>query len=842
MTISIKWAGSERYLNLVVGPPGYGPERALFDEGYIDAPTIEAMNAYLVSQGGTAGAAAGATAGATAGAAAAQPFADAAEESAQLSTEQSALAQAAATTSAEQSALAEQAADDAAAQRTLSQGDAALAAAQRALADTAAATATQQRGLAEDAAATAANQRGFAEAAATTSIAERALAEAAAATATTQNEQAQSAAYLADLQRALAQGFAETSDERATDAETARDQAELAAQFWATGGKIYRALGDVPGSIAEGGVVGIFGTGDSSVDLYIKEAGVLNYGASYASPASIAGKLPVDGSLPMSNDLPMGNNSIKELLSILLDLGVIGEDGYFHLFKSITQDGRRLAAFAYSIITSQIDIGSLSQGTNDRNALKVFLNQAKVLIGQTVVGEDQKLRLVDLRNADGDQLDTWAVDIATGRGRAPLLDDYSYTHIAAEVETRLPPSGGVVMGAAVASDQPIDYFGIWNQSDDTGEGAAPAGQQAIMTPLVWPDYGLMLGGPGGLRGPMDDTINRALITDFVPAKDERYPRADLVLGQVPAFGMLTMADRLNVQSGTPRYSVARACGRGGLRLDQLLRGSTYYTNALNDFEKAKLNAAEKYNQMLRFFAFLGQGVADRQIGTSEAAWMTTAATLLSQIRENFTGLHPDAPIIRMTLDQIAPRTDVTQSWDIATAQYKLMRDNADFILSGPSYFMTMSDPVHLDPVSRWLRGEYRKRASHFGSLPGGSFKPSRPTNIVRTGNKITLKITTPFGHSIVRDTSGGVIANDGFLYSGANITSSVITDAAQGLMELTLDAAAPGELSGGLNFIGRGSTLPGAWMTIRDTDPTPSTLFPDKLLHNWLVQFKETVA
>jgi hypothetical protein len=71
MTIYIRFAGEPVFGNqaiaAIIGPRGYGAAQQLYDENIIDAPTVEAMNAYLVEQG------------AIAGAAAAEPFAQAAE-------------------------------------------------------------------------------------------------------------------------------------------------------------------------------------------------------------------------------------------------------------------------------------------------------------------------------------------------------------------------------------------------------------------------------------------------------------------------------------------------------------------------------------------------------------------------------------------------------------------------------------------------------------------------------------------------------------------------------------------------------------------------------------------
>lgn len=561
----------------------------------------------------------------------------------------------------------------------------------------------------------------------------------------------------------------------------------------------------------------------------------------------LAAKLPRDGSAGMLNNLRLGNNSLVELFQIVLGNLAVGEDGYLEFFTAMTPLGEQLQALALSIITGETRVGRFDQDTLDRASQRLFANQSGMDVGKPTVGEDRRLRILDLRNADGDQLETYYVDTADGRHGFPPCDEPTYEHIAEGVAPYLPPSGGVVIGDAIAAAQPIDYFAIWNQSDDTGEGAAPAGQQAIMPPLVWPRYGMMLNGPGGLRGPMDDVINRNLITDFVPAYDERYARDDLVLGQVPAFGMLTMADRLNIQSGTPRYTVARACGRGGLRIDQMMRGSVYYTNALADFQKAQDIAVNRYGRLLRLFVFLGQGVADRQAGTTKEVYKTRVLTLLAQIREDFTGLHPDAPTIRITLDQIAPRTDVTQSWEIAQAQYELMRDYPnDVILSQASYQSTMSDNVHLDPIWRRIRGEYRARANFYANIIGSGFKPTRVdetgTPPLRVLDKVTFKILPGRAGPIARDITAGSAPTDGFGWSTANVTASTITDAAQGLIELTLDAPVAGDLIVGENFVGRGPTLPGAWTNIRDSDVTPSALYPDKLLRNWLVQCRIPVA
>ena len=114
------------------------------------------------------------------------------------------------------------------------------------------------------------------------------------------------------------------------------------------------------------------------------------------------------------------------------------------------------------------------------------------------------------------------------------------------------------------------------------------------------------------------------------------------------------------------------------------------------------------------------------------------------------------------------------------------------ILVCPKYFLPHSDSLHLTSAAYVILGEYYAKAYRQVVIQGQTWTPLRPLSISRIGAVVTLQYTGMVGN-LVFDTTTVTQQSDGnygFVYSnsGVTVSSVAITDAAAGVVQVTLTA------------------------------------------------------
>jgi len=246
------------------------------------------------------------------------------------------------------------------------------------------------------------------------------------------------------------------------------------------------------------------------------------------------------------------------------------------------------------------------------------------------------------------------------------------------------------------------------------------------------------------------------------------------------------------------------------------------------------------------------GEADAAAGTTRVDYKSKLSTLRQDLENHFDlAALLSVGTLKMLIDQQAMSAS-TGTWaEIAVAAIELHRAGGGFYCAGPTYHLTTFtgiNDVHLTSVG------YRNYGEKLGLivqklLDGDGWNPCHITATpTRVGTTITVPIHVPVPPLVVDTTLVASVANKGFTYTGANITSVTITDDGTGdnagVITIELDAAAGGTLRAAYNnyttdgFIG---PVSGSRTNIRDSDPAV-TLYDSTPLYNWLCNDQWVVA
>lgn len=170
------------------------------------------------------------------------------------------------------------------------------------------------------------------------------------------------------------------------------------------------------------------------------------------------------------------------------------------------------------------------------------------------------------------------------------------------------------------------------------------------------------------------------------------------------------------------------------------------------------------------------------------------------------------------------------------------------VLVGPKYFLAHSDSLHLTSAAYITLGEYYARAYWKMIVQGTQWHPLRPTTVTRTGAVITVTYGSQgrtgnlvFDTTIVTALADG---NYGFTYlansGGAVISSVVITDAANGVVTITLTSDPSANNGGWLTYAPAGASgggpVTGSRGNLRDSDTTVG--LDGAHLYNWATNWQ----
>ncbi len=378
-------------------------------------------------------------------------------------------------------------------------------------------------------------------------------------------------------------------------------------------------------------------------------------------------------------------------------------------------------------------------------------------------------------------------------------------------------------------------------------GAATDGTDAIITTEASSIHKMF---NGGVRAHYDEPgvnvntyISPERISSFVALQESENPDSN-TFKETYASGIAEWSLRELLLSCT---------GRGAYNAEILSRdnvsGSVHYANTyatvLQGSELAKAAGLEYKLGPVIF----KQGEADGGLSTAKAQWKA----IVIQMRDDFSvdlsrASNSDASGIKFIVDQQAIQVTGKTYGEIAVAAIELHRSEANIVCAGPTYpeEFAASNEVHM--TSNGYRNYGEKLGRVVNTInEGGAWNPCHITGVSRSGTTITVNVHVPTG-PLVEDTALiSSVANSGFAYSGASITSVVISDDGSsdnnGVISITIDSDSSGTLSfayeNGANN-SSGSSI-GPRGNIRDSEPSV-TVNDGKNLYNWLCNDQWSVA
>lgn len=292
-----------------------------------------------------------------------------------------------------------------------------------------------------------------------------------------------------------------------------------------------------------------------------------------------------------------------------------------------------------------------------------------------------------------------------------------------------------------------------------------------------------------------------------------------------------------------------ASGRGAYRAERLSRyalGSIPDQNHFaNTYEAMKsgsiLAAAGNYRYHLGPIVFK-QGEADASNNTSRTAWKAEVKGILDDLIIHAKhAAHIDATGLNMLIDQLAFTTNGQGYEEIAVAAIELHRENSGVLCMGPTYPETFATSTAVHMPSNTYRNYGEKIGLIIEKLLNGeTWNPCHITGVSRSGTALTVNVHVPVPPIAIDTTLVALVADNGFAYSGANITDVSVTDDGtgdnNGVITITLDADAAGTLHyayDNSDINGRTGPLQGARGNIRDSHAAV-TLNDGAPLYNWL--------
>lgn len=398
------------------------------------------------------------------------------------------------------------------------------------------------------------------------------------------------------------------------------------------------------------------------------------------------------------------------------------------------------------------------------------------------------------------------------------------------------------LGGGTAVPTTLDHVVMYGQSLSLGTAAGGTGSVISSASATHKMFSAgvrvhydQIAAAGNVNTPVDPDGAASLT-----ALEEQISSQDATLAETLSSGMGVHLTNPTLFSST---------GRGAYDIALLLRDTpTNYVHFINTYAAmlyGSLRAEELGRQYNPVFAWK-HGEADGNANTTRAAYRSMLLELLGDLRgyAQFAA-HVDASAAPMLTDQIAFRHDTHTYGEIAVAVIDMHRAG-ELICVGPTYDVpfTASNNVHFTSAGYRIQGErWGKVLSSV--LDGSGWDPCHITGVSRSGSTLTVSVHVPVG-DLVKDTTtfaSRSLANDGFNYSGANITGVAITGQVDrtATIEISLDASSGGTLRCAYENATTADFRNEVGSHFRDSNPDV-TEYGSHPLYNWLCTDSWVVA
>lgn len=325
-------------------------------------------------------------------------------------------------------------------------------------------------------------------------------------------------------------------------------------------------------------------------------------------------------------------------------------------------------------------------------------------------------------------------------------------------------------------------------------------------------------------GPRQDTAATSiipLVEQFNnPSVDGYTNRGETHCSGLANFASSTMMKENGVDPSS-HVIFASTAGHGGYTIDQLKKGSGWYSVLLDHVTKAKnLNAGKTYHVPVVPWI---QGENNAVTGGLQTPY-STYKSALAQLQID---VNADIKAITAQVDQVRfityQMSYAAKTWpDIAKAQFDLARENDNFMLATPMYhFPYASDNIHLTNVGYKWMGAYFGRAYKQYMIDGRKPDFINPLYAYIEKDKVFIKFDVPKLPLLIDTTALAQTTNAGFkVVNGSTeiLISSVTATNDMVILQLASTPSSALQVRYALDYLGTGLTITdGASGNLRDS-------------------------
>lgn len=263
---------------------------------------------------------------------------------------------------------------------------------------------------------------------------------------------------------------------------------------------------------------------------------------------------------------------------------------------------------------------------------------------------------------------------------------------------------------------------------------------------------------------------------------------------------------------TKHVIFASTAGHGGYTIDQLKKGSAWYSVFINHVNKAKeLNADKSYHVPVVPWIQGENNAVSGGLQTPYAEYKAKLTQLQIDANTDIKAITAQTDPVRFITYQMSY---AARTWpDIAKAQLDLARENDNFMLATPMYhFPYAGDNVHLTNVGYKWMGAYFGRAYKQYMIDGRKPDFINPLSAQVTGSQIIIKFDVPTLPLRIDTTTLASTTNAGFkVMSGSNeitITGVTASDDTV-ILQLASTPAGNVQVRYALDYLGTGLTITG---------------------------------
>lgn len=317
----------------------------------------------------------------------------------------------------------------------------------------------------------------------------------------------------------------------------------------------------------------------------------------------------------------------------------------------------------------------------------------------------------------------------------------------------------------------------------------------------------------------------------------------------------TFASGIAAQSS--RQLLLSCTGRGAYRAEKLdkdgnntLADSNHFRNTYASVLRGSVEAQEQSIAYSLGPVIFKQGEADASDSRTGAQWISDVQELYANLKTHLKhASHKDTSALPMIIDQLALQQSGKTYAELAVAAIDMHRLDTGIVCAGPTYPEEFAAQGEVHMSSNGYRNYGEKLGRVVDAINrGNTWNPCHITNATRTGTTITLDVHVPVAPLTTDTTLVSTVANSGFTYTGANISSVVISDNGTsdnaGVITITIDADAGGSLGyayGNADIDIRSGPVNGPRGNIRDSE-SAVTFNDSSNLHNWLCTDYWTLA